>query len=134
MAAMTQQAHMKALQSVNTLMEARIAAAVDVAVNKTKGLMAGDKIVDALHTALPFTKDKSIGPVAQTVMQRFIDRGLSTEDSIKGVKKWFDKAITLADPNYKKPNTNLNGGYRGTPSENTSETNWLDLLSPNNKS
>lgn len=134
MTTLVQQAHVKGLQSANTLIDSKVAEAVKKAVGETRTLMNGDKALTALHTALPFTKDPAIGPVTQTVMQRFLDRGMNTEDAIKGVEKWRDRFLEKADPNYRKSNSNLNGSFRGNPDVNASEgeTNWVDLLTGRN--
>lgn len=135
MATLAQQSHLKAIQSSDTLINAKVEAAFKKMEGNTRSLMSGDKALTMLNEKLPFTKDKAIGPVAQTVMQRFIDRNATPEQAIEGVRKWFEHTLKAADPNYKKPNTNLNGSFRGDPGQNASdaETNWMDILSPKSK-
>lgn len=125
-----QNAHVKALSGAQTLIKDSVAKAVKDAMDGTKGYIAGQENVKALHAALPFTKDAAIGPVAQTVMQKFLDRGLSTEDAIEGVKRWSKKFVNLADPD-RQVNGNRNSNYRGSGgNEGNNDADWISILSP----
>ena len=128
---LVQQAHVKALSGSQTLIKAEVAKAVRAAVDESKGFIAGKEAVSALNTALPFTKDPAIGPIAQTVMQRLLDRGATQEEAIKGVKLWSKKFVDLADPD-RQVNGNRGGNFRGAPS-NEVDTNWVSLLSPSSE-
>lgn len=126
-----QTAHMAAVKSSNTLIDQKVARAVEEAVGKSKSFVAGQRSLEALHKALPYTADAAISPVAQTVMQRFIDRGATQEQAIEGVKKWSKRLADAVNPPA-KVNPNLNGQYRGAQNENSGDVDWLTLLSPGN--
>lgn len=126
-----QQAHVKGLSSSQTMIEAAVTKAVEKAVGQSRADASGRENLNALHSALPFTKDPAIGPVAQTVMQKFLDRKMSTEDAIKGVKKFFDH--TAGKVTGSEVNRNRSGNYqsaRDTNSDGEGRESWLDILSP----
>lgn len=124
------QSHIKALQSMNTVVEAKVAAAVDAAVGKSKAAFEGDKALSALNTAHPWTKDPVIGPIAQTIMQQFINRGATQDQAVTGVGKYFDRVDEKRGIN--KINSNRNGNFRGPAdqSETSGDVDWVDLLTP----
>lgn len=123
-----QTAHVKALSGAQTLVKAEVAKAVADLKNDTRSFVSGKEALEALNRALPFTKDPAIGPIAQTVMQRFLERGASTEDAIKGVQMWAKKFVSLADPG-RQVNSNRNGNFQGSPDQNEETANWMDILS-----
>lgn len=126
---LVQQAHVKAISSASALIDSKIAAALKQGENATKSLLAGKENMGALHSALPFTKDPAIGPVAQTVMQRFFDRGATQEQAIQGVKKFFEHTAQKVTGN--EVNQNRNGNFGSRPkNENDGVGNWIDILSP----
>lgn len=124
---LVQQAHAKALSGASALIDAKVAKAVEEAGNKTKSYIAGKDMVEALHRALPFTKDPAIGPVAQSVMQKFLDRNASMEQAIEGVKRWSAKFVNLADPG-RQVNPNRNGSFRDGSENENGTGNWLTIL------
>lgn len=130
---LVQQAHVKALSGAQTLIKSEVAKAVKAAVDESKGYISGQEALRALNTALPFTKDKAVGPVAQSVMQRFIDRGASQEEAIKGTGLFFKRVAKLADLDG-QVNPSRNQNYRGgNVEQDEGSMNWIDLLSPSSR-
>lgn len=121
-----QQAHIKAVASASTLMDKKMEAAVEKAVEKATGIVKGQVNLRELNDALPWTKDKAINPVAQTVMKRFLDRGASTADAIKGVEHFFKHTSKLVGGD-EKVNRNRNSNFGSGPSDDGAES-WLDVL------
>lgn len=124
---LVQQAHTKALSGAQTLIRSEVAKAVKEAGETTRSYIAGKEMVEALHTALPFTKDPAIGPVAQSVMQKALDRGASKEQAVEVVKRWSAKFVNLADPD-RQVNGNRNGSFRGG-SQQEGTGDWVSILS-----
>lgn len=124
------QSHIQGLKSMNTVVEAKVAAAVEAAVGKSRAAFEGDKALTALQTAHPWTKDPVIGPIAQTIMQQFITKGATQEQAIVGVGKYFDRVDEKR--NGGKVNSNRNGNFRGPAdnSETSGDVDWVDLLTP----
>lgn len=124
------QAHIKAMSGAKVMIDAAVEAGVAKALAGANSTFSGQMNKRALNEALPFTKDKAIGPVAETVMQKFLDRGLSTEDAIDGVRRWSKK---LSDEVTKmNVNGNRNGNFSSShnnPAEgNVPEGGWLSIL------
>lgn len=128
-----QQAHVKAISGSKTLMESMVNDAVTKAVGESKNYVEGRASLEALHTALPFTKNPAIGPVAQTVMQRFMDKGATREQALEGVKRWSKTFVQAFDPNYQEtnPNKNRNGNFSGSVNNegNNGDADWISVLS-----
>lgn len=124
------QAHIKAISGSKQLMEAMIGDAVKKAVGDSKDYVEGRASLDALHTALPFTRNPAIGPVAQTVMQRFLNKGATREEAIKGVKKWSETFVKAFDPNYVdvSPNRNRNGNFSSVNNSEGGDADWVSVL------
>lgn len=121
-------AHTKALSSTQVMITEAVAAAVGKTKTEIQSQAAGEKNVAALNLALPFTKDKLIGPIAQTVMQRFLDRGASTEEAIKGVSKYYNYTADKMRP---PVNTGRNGNFGAeTNSEEDNGDGWIDMFRP----
>jgi hypothetical protein len=128
-------AHTKALSGSKTMIDEAVRTAVAEATKNANATFSGQRNLEALHQALPFTKDKAIGPVAQTVMQRFLDRGMSTEDAIKGVDKFFKH--TNARMNEGNINKNRGGNFSNPGNSGNQndvpEGGWLNILSGNDR-
>lgn len=122
--------HTKALSSANVMIKEAVAAAIKEATTASQSTEAGVRNLAELHRALPFTKDKLIGPIAQTVMQRFLDRGANTEQAIEGVKKYYQHTNKLTNPEF-QVNGNRNGNFSaGGRAEEQEGDGWLDMLRP----
>lgn len=128
-----QRAHTSALSNASKLIDARVSAAVDKAVEKSKSFYQGEQLRGVLHEKLPFTKDDVIGPIAETVMRRLMEKGADVTQAIAGTEKFFNRVQTKMDPTYVPPNANTRQGFRqsavpkaGPSGENES---WLSVLS-----
>ena len=122
-------AHLKAMSGSKTMIDAAVADAVTKAMQGANSTYEGKMNLNALHTALPFTKDKAIGPVAQSVMQKFLDRGLSTEDAIDGTRRWFDKTRDMVSQTGVNKNRNGNfGGSRDNSGDDAPDGGWLKIM------
>lgn len=123
-------AHLKAMSGSKTMIDAAVSAAVKTAMDSANATFSGNMNLNALHAALPFTKDKAFGPVAETVMQKFLNRGLTTEDAIDGTRRYFAKlSDTVSASNVNKNRNGNFGGSRPNPTENEApEGGWLNIL------
>jgi hypothetical protein len=122
-------AHTKAITSSGQLMDEKITAAVDKALKETRNYVDTKDNLDALHEAIPYSRDGAIGPVMQTVMQRLLDRGANRAEAIKGTKMWADHFFKKANPDFDPANVgNNNSGTGNTRNGQKVETNWLDVL------
>lgn len=118
--------HVEGMRGADTLMTNKIQKAVEEAVNKSKGFYEQREIQDLLTTKYPYMSKPEVGPVAQTVMQRLLDKGMTRDQALEGTDKFFKRIGTYAN----EPNANRNDGYRRTP-QASSDDNWVDALRGN---
>lgn len=121
-------AHVEAMRGSQTMIQTAVKDAVAEAMKNTTGYVEGKEMREAMQAALPFTKNPNIGPVAETIMKRMMDRGANQEQALKGVDKWFRTTMMEIDPSF-APNKNTGDGFRKAykPSGN-SDTDWLKAL------
>jgi len=123
-------AYIESMKASNKLIENAVTKAVDQAVNKSKNFVEGTQLRELLNEKLPFTKDASIGPVAETIMQRLLGKGATKDQALDGVQKWFDRTFKTVNPDF-QPNPNRNEGFRRTPQSTSEDTDWLKALQGN---
>lgn len=122
-------AHLKAMSGSKTMIDNAVKEAVQQAMAGANSTFEGRINLQALHNALPFTKDKAIDPVAQSVMQKFLKRGMSTEDAIDGTRRYFAKVSDAYAGSTVNKNRNTGFGGRGPSAEDTApEGGWLKVL------
>lgn len=123
-------AHTKALSSTSVMIKEAVAEAIAQTKNEITSQEAGVRNKAALNAALPWTKDKIVGPIAQTIMQQFLNRGASTEEAIDGVKKYYAHTFKLAGQTPVNANRNGNFGAEPNSEEGDEGNNWVDMLRP----
>lgn len=131
-------AYQNAIMDSTKIMDAKIEKAVSNAVSQAKGNYQADQATQQLHTALPFTKDAAIAPVATAVMTQLIGKGKSSEEAIMGVKAFFAQTSKLSAKDLDlqiAPAGTPNGGRRGNnvfPAVDTEDdTDWVGALTGN---
>lgn len=118
--------HMKALSGAQTMIQKAVRDAVAEVTQKANANYAGHKNLDAMHAALPFTKEKHIAPVAASILQKSLDRGMDTEKAVKVVEAYFNDIGSRM--NEGKVNSNRNGNFNS----GDKKQNWLNILAPGN--
>lgn len=128
------QAHVKALSGSETMIQSAVAKAMKEAQTGATQTFLGQMNLQKMNEALPYTKDKSIAPVAATVMQRFLDRKMSTEDCIKGVDAYFKNIGSRVSEGgvNKNRSSNFSSGSNKDNMDGVPEGGWLKMLSPGN--
>lgn len=76
------------------LMDRKIQAAVENAVSEARGATQTDLAYQRMESALPFTKEGFVQPVARAVMKQQLQKGKSEEDAIGVVKGFFNEIFT----------------------------------------
>jgi hypothetical protein len=120
--------HINSLKGADTMIQSAVANAIKTAKSETQSEILGEMNKKALESKLPWTKDPAIGPMAQAVMQRFLGKGLSTEDAIKNVERYYDYQDSKRG---RGVNTNRSGGFNDTGEKpfQAPEGGWLKILS-----
>lgn len=122
--------HMKSLSGSQTMIQKAVQDAMKEAGNKASQNYMGHKNLDAMNEALPFTKEKHIAPVAASILQKALDRGLPTDKAVAVVEAYFnDIGSRVGGSN--NVNTNRNGNFN-SDNKGDKKQNWLNILSPGN--
>lgn len=125
-----------AMVNANKLFEQRAGDLQNELNQHTATTVANDKMVSQMNTTLPFTADAAYKPVADAVLQQFINSGKTPDDAIKEVGGYFKSMYSAMSANMGGPQGNrLQGGFNGqmpsgaNNSQQDSEPDWLAVLS-----
>lgn len=119
------------LTQASKLMDQKVSAAVQEALNKSTGTFNAELATRELNSALPFTKAPEVKPIADAVFAKFVDKGKSVEEAIKSTKAYFEHTFKLAS---KQLDTQPPGGQNnrfGSQSQSADEEempDWMDIL------
>lgn len=124
-----QKAHIESVKAAQTLVTNMMPKMVEEAVAKSKGFVEGKELRGLLQAKFEWAKDSALGPVAETLMQRFLDKGASRDEALQGVDKWAQKFVRAYDPTF-TPNTDGGGNFKQrTPSRPGGEDlDWMSAL------
>lgn len=123
-----QKAHIESVKATQKMIENVMPKMIEEAVAKSKGFVEGKELRGLLNQKFEWSKDPALGPVAETIMQRFLDRGASRDEALQGVDKWAQKMVKAYDPSF-TPNTNGEGGYKQrTPHQPGGDVDWMATL------
>jgi len=132
------QAYTATLTDANRLMQSKINDAVTAAVEKAGVNYKGDKLTDAMHTALPFTKDPAMSPVARGILGQFLKKGLSDEEALNKTKAYFknfalksakDLGVNAGSSRPGSGQFNQGAGGIDTGEDDADEIDWVSALS-----
>ena len=110
-----QTSYLKSMSNFSTVMEKKIEAAVEKAVQQSASMFEGERLRDILYEELPFTRDTAIAPIAETVLRQYLSKNMSKKDAIEATKKYFKHMQKSMDPDYVEPNPNTRTNFRGNP-------------------
>lgn len=124
-----QKAHIESVKAAQSLITNAMPKMVEEAVAKSKGFVEGKELRGLLQAKFEWAKDSALGPVAETLMQRFLDKGASRDEALQGVDKWAQKFVRAYDPTF-TPNTDGEGTFRNrTPQKpGGGELDWMTAL------
>lgn len=133
-------AYMGIMRDMNSIMQERISEAVTKAVEKSTGTVQSWQAVEKLQSALPFTADPNIAPVANSTLQRFLGMGQPLDLAIKNTGEYFRHLTSRVGGNMpqqqaQRPGSNPNRGYANTPSSNAprkADEDWMSFLTARN--
>jgi len=126
-----------ALQQVNTLMDNKITSAIDKAVSESTSVMNETTAVKEMQSALPFTSNRDIAPVAEAALKQIMSKGASINEAIQQVTTFFNStANAVAGGNNQNdvtsggfnPNSNVNNNNSSNNNNSNQEDSWMDFL------
>jgi hypothetical protein len=129
-------AYLGIMRDVNAVMEQRINDAVTKAVEKSTGTVQSWQAVERMQSALPFTSDPNIAPVANSVLQKFLGKGQPLELAIKNTGEYFRNMSSrigggAPEGNSQRPGSNPNRGYVSNQQGNSPtkrDEDWMGFL------
>jgi hypothetical protein len=90
------------------------------------------KLVDAMHTAMPFTKQPSFDPMAKAVLTQFVSKGATQDQAIDGVRKYFKKVSDeMIGLQPKKPRSTPSAPFGELPDVDGNDDDvpdWVEIL------
>ncbi len=95
---------------------------------------ATSDVVREMNTQLPFTQGKAFAPVAKLVLTQFMEKGLSPQDAIVEVGKYFKNLsgeVSKLGP--KSPGSRPSGSFRGSSdtqdgNSDADDPDWMEFL------
>ena len=129
------QTYRQAMVDMSKIIDQKVKAGVAAAVQQSNNAVQGNMAVTQMNTALSFTKNPAIAPVAGAVLSQLIKKGKSVDDAVDGVRAFFQntskisaKELGLQNPPRGRPgNQPFNGtGELGDDDEN--EIDWLETM------
>jgi len=127
------------MMQMNKIMDQKIAAAKEQAVQESKASLDADSATREMHVKLPFTTDPNIAPVAKAALNQFLKNGKDLPTAIQLTANFF-KSTAEKISGVSTPPSNLDGSFnQNSNNEQNSNNNnnsnpsdhdeWLDLLS-----
>lgn len=131
-------AYKAAITDSNKLMQTQIKAAVAEAVGEANGNFKSDMAIRDLHSALPYTEDAALAPVAKGVFTQFLKKGQTQAEAIKSTDEYFKHSMKLLGGSLDKDKSNgkpggrfgnaVNNDNSGGNNDGTDDTDWLEFL------
>jgi len=130
-------AYKSSMMQMSKIMDNKLAAVKQEALNESKATMNADLAVRQMNTDLPFTADPNIAPVAKAVLNQFIKGGKDLPSAIKATAEFFKSTASKINSSGTPPGNQNNSNfsqYKNSDNNNSNENpsehdEWLDLLS-----
>ncbi len=128
------QTYRQAMVDMSKIIDKKVKAGVEAAVQQSQNAVQGNMAVTQMNTALSFTKNPAIAPVASAVLSQLIKKGKSVDDAVDGVRAFFQntskisaKELGLQNPPRGRPgNQPFNG--TGDIDDDENEIDWLETM------
>lgn len=127
MSEMAKGVYRQAMADSFKLVSEKMEATVTEAVGKANTTRHTEAYVEALHEALPFTRNKGVKPLATSVFSRFLGMGQDRDTAIANTKRYFAELSTLA-ADEGGDGRSYGGNTRGGNSTGGKQEDWLDFM------
>ncbi len=134
-------AYRQSMIDSNTVIQKRLDASTKTMREEQAGNVETSKIIDAMNTAMPFTKNAMHAPVAKAILTQALQKkGATQKTAIVAVKKYYDSLSgEVSKLNPKPPNSRPSASGFGGDVTNAGENNdddepdWVDFMTAGNK-
>lgn len=129
-----QNAYRNSIVDANKVVQQRVDKMADSVKADVSNSNATSDLVKEMNTQLPFTKNPAFAPVAQLTLTQFMQKGVSPQEAIKEVGKYFQNLSgEVGKMNPDAPGGRPTGQFRGSSnnSDGTSSENapdWFEML------
>lgn len=125
MSQVAQNSYKAAMTNMNQVVNDRVTKAVEQAVAQSSQNLDGREAINSLNTALPFTKEKAIAPLANKVFQQFARaEGATVQSAIKKTKEYFAQTFITA-----QDDLDLESNQQSeTNAPSKADEDWVDSL------
>jgi len=124
-----------AMKDTNTLIQQAVGQVREELQQDAREVVSGNQTVNAMNTALPYTKKPAYKPVSDSLLTQFQAKGQTPEEAILSVGKYFTKMAGDVNANLPKvPNNRLNGNNFNGNTTNQNQTDdadsqdWMNFL------
>ncbi len=132
--AVAAQTYRQAMVDMSKVIDQKVTAGVKAAVQQSSSAVQGNMAVTQMNTALAFTKNPAIAPVAGAVLSQLIKKGKTVDDAVEGVRKFFQNTSKISAkelglqhaPNQRPGNQSFNGA--GDLGDDDEEIDWLETM------
>ncbi len=128
------QTYRQAMVDMSKIIDQKVTAGVEKAVQQSSNAVQGNMAVSQMQTALAFTKNPAIAPIAGAVLSQLIKKGKSVDDAVDGVRQFFQNTSKISAkelglqhaPAGRPGNTGFNGA--GNVQDDDEEIDWLETM------
>ncbi len=135
-----------ALTNANKLADQKVAAIQEKVITETKSSAETDMAIKAMNTELPFTAHEAVAPIAKTILEGFLNQGLSTEDAIANTSSYYKEVakesgqhfgMDMRDINdtegFNRSRMNSNDNDNSNNKINKDSEDWINVLTSGNE-
>lgn len=116
-----------AMLDANRLVQASVEKAVEAAVSKSGENVNMTMAVKEMHSAMPWTSDPDVGPVAKAVLSRNLNKGLPLSQALENTRNYFKKVGGLVNGT-QNGNNNNRSNFSAHNQQNGESTDFLSLF------
>lgn len=95
------------LQDVTKIIKTSRDQAVQEAVDQSKTNTQSNELVNTLKDKYEYAKDPIVGPIAESAMARFLERGAKPNEAIDGVNRAMEHMFKTLTPHFSSPQQTL---------------------------
>lgn len=125
MAAGMQKSYLQAMRDGKQLLEEKFGETEEVSKRVVDDKFSLEAMRGKLNTALPYTTNPAIKPVAESVMRQFMSKGKTVDEAVTGVKEFFNYMIENTMEFAPADLAAKTGGFK---KPQMSKTDWEDFF------
>lgn len=125
----------QAMVDMSKVVDQKVAAGIKAAVTQSGNATQGDMAVRQMNTAMQFTTNPAIAPIAQAALSQLIKKGKTVDEAIDGVRSFFQntskisaKELGMQNPPRSRPGNQPFQNSGDIAPDGDEEVDWLEML------